>query len=588
MLSSANRNMLWASTFVDELARAGLRAAVIAPGSRSTPLAFAFAANPRVTVYSLLDERSAAFFALGIGLQSGIAAAVLCTSGTAAANFLPAIVEANHARVPLLVLTADRPPEARSSGANQTVDQLKLYGDQVRWFQDVALPESNPSELMLRYLCSLADRALAVAAGTPAGAVHLNFPFRKPLEPTIAPGDTDRSSAAGGTKDRERPQLQITSAAQAPSVEQVRAVVDMLQGYRRPLIVCGPRCAGPAFVVAVQRLAARARVPLLADALSGVRFAHRPEGAAVLVFGLYENYIGSAVLPDPDLILRFGAPPISAALERLIDGTDAPQILISDSGVYEDPSHRLSALFRCDPAELCDSASEAIAAHPPLNAAGWAGQWAACEARAATAIAAAFASNGVEGSVVAAVATAQPAASPLFIGNSLPVRHLDQFAAVCISQVAVYCNRGASGIDGTISSALGVAASSGQRVTVLLGDLAFYHDLNALLALRRCGLQAIVVVLNNDGGGIFRRLPVAQFDPIFTDLFLTPHGLEFSGAAALFGLRYQLVDHIREFGAAFSAAMGRSGSQLIEVRTDSAAHELVRQRIRSALLDPAL
>ena len=585
MLSSANRNMLWASTFVDELARAGLQAAVIAPGSRSTPLAFAFAANPRITVYSLLDERSAAFFALGIGLQSGRAAAVLCTSGTAAANFLPAIVEANHARVPMLVLTADRPPEARASGANQTVDQVKLYGDQVRWFQDVALPEANASELMLRYLCSLADRALAVAAGVPAGAVHLNFPFRKPLEPTVVPGDIIRDPLGAGDMDRDRLHLQISSGAQTPSDEQVRSVVAALQNSARPLIVCGPRCAGAAFVAAVQRLAAQLRVPVLADALSGVRFARHPDGSADLVFGLYENYIGSAVLSAPDLILRFGAPPISAALERLIDGTSTTQILISDSGAYEDPSHRLSALLQCNPAELCDAVSAALAAHPPLVAAGWAGQWAACEARASMAVAAAFESDGVEGSVVASVAAAHPAGAPLFIASSLPVRHLDQFAAVRTTQMPVYCNRGASGIDGTISSALGVAASSGQRVTLVLGDIAFYHDFNALLALRRCGLHAIIVVLNNDGGGIFRRLPVAQFEPVFTDLFLTPHGLEFSGVATLFGLRYQLVRHIREFGAAFSAALGRSGSQLIEVQTDSAADELVRQRILSSLRD---
>ena len=587
MLSSANRNMLWASTFVNELARAGLRAAVIAPGSRSTPLAFAFAANPHITVYSLLDERSAAFFALGIGLQSGRAAAVLCTSGTAAANFLPAIVEANHARVPMLVLTADRPPEARSSGANQTVDQLKLYGDHVRWFQDVALPEANPPELMVRYLCSLADRALAVAAGEPAGAVHLNFPFRKPLEPTVVPGDIDRGPTEAGSIGREQPQLKISSGAHLPSDEQVRAVVAALQGSNRPLIVCGPRCGGPAFVVAVQRLAAQMRVPLLADALSGVRFADPPEKAAELVFGLYENYVGSAVLAEPDFVLRFGAPPISAALERLLDAGCAPQILISESGVYEDPSHRLSALFRCDTAELCASVSAALAAHPPRVAAGWAGQWAACEARAATTIVASFESDEVEGSVVAALAAAQPTGVPLFIASSLPVRHLDQFAAVRANHVPVFCNRGASGIDGTISSALGVAASSGQRVTLVLGDLAFYHDLNALLALRRCGLQAVIVVLNNDGGGIFRRLPVAKFEPVFTGLFLTPHGLEFSGAATLFGLRYQLVQHTREFGAVLGAALGRSESQLIEVQTDSSAHETARQRILSALRDPA-
>ena len=583
MLSSANRNMLWASIFVDELARAGLRAAVIAPGSRSTPLAFAFAANRQITVHSLLDERSAAFFALGIGLHSGRAAALLCTSGTAAANFLPAIMESNHARVPMLVLTADRPPEARASGANQTVDQVKLYGDQVRWFQEVALPEANPSDLMLRYLRSMADRAVALAMGTPAGAVHLNFPFRKPLEPTVVDGDVPNDPAGSGVQSAHEPQLRISSGAHSPRAEQVRAVAEALHSAQRPVIVCGPRCGGAGFADAVQRLAVQLRVPLLADALSGVRFAHRPAGAAEVVFGLYENYAGSAVLPQPDLVLRFGAPPISAALERLLDGSSALQLLVSESGTYEDPVHRLGALYQCDAAELCALVSAELVSRSMRVATGWTAQWAGCEARAATVIAAEFDSDAVEGSVVALVGAAQPEGVPLFIASSLPVRHLDQFAAPRATLMPVYCNRGASGIDGTISSALGVAASSGQRITLVLGDLAFYHDLNALLALRRCGLQAIIVVLNNNGGGIFRRLPVAKFEPTFTDLFVTPHGLEFSGAAALFGLHYQLIVEIREFKAAFHAALAGYENQLIEVQTDSAAHEVARQRIIAAL-----
>lgn len=575
-MQAPNRNLLWAKVFVDELARSGLRAVCIAPGSRSTPLAVAFAEQPQIKIYSLIDERSCAFFALGLALASEQPVAILCSSGTATANFYPAIIEAHYSGVPLIVLTADRPHELRDSGANQTVDQVKMYGDHVLWSVDVALPEAQPPALVLRSLRTLANRAYATADGrigaTVKGAVHLNFPFRKPLEPTPVQGDLHESTdeRAGSVFTH------IVRSEFPPSEAQVQRVMEVLRDARRGLIVCGPRHVGDTFHETIADLAQATGFPVLADALSGARF--HPHTARII--GAYDSFLRTAAWESPDVVLHFGAAPTSQALDDYLNRiTPAARIAISRDGQWHDPNHRLTDFIWADPALLAKQIVRRLADNPIKTFdQRWAQEIARAEAAAWEVINDALAAGAYfDGVVLADVLDLIPDPALLFVASSLPVRHLDQFAKPNAKALRVFANRGASGIDGTISSALGAAAANPELpLTLVLGDLAFYHDMNGLLALKRCGIKATIVVINNDGGGIFYRLPIAKFEPPFTDLFVTPHGLNFEPAAQMYGLDYALAHDRETFRRAFAASLASPNTTLIEVPTN-AEHDLARR-----------
>lgn len=582
-MTAPNRNTLWAGIFVDELSRAGLRAVCIAPGSRSTPLTLAFAEHPDITVYSLLDERGAAFFALGLALASESPVALVCTSGTAAANFYPAIVEANYAQVPLLVLTTDRPHELRHSGANQTIDQVKMFGDHVRWFVEVAPPEANPPAITLRSLRSLACRALAATQGFPPGPVHLNFPFRKPLEPTPVPGDVpERLADAPWQRPAGQPFTQLSRGQLLPSMEQTQALVEAIQNAPRGLILCGPRCPGGDFPQAVTRLARAAGYPILADALSGVRFGRHTIEAEGLIFSGYETFWRPDALrvESPELILRFGAMPISAALNDYLAATTGCRIVqISGDGLWQDDLQTTTDFIWADPAAVCSAVTEQLQqAAPRPQPTGWLAALQQAERQTWQTFTDLRSESFFEGAILADVVELLPEAALLYVASSLPVRHLDQFARPNSTNLRVLANRGASGIDGAIASALG-AAAAGQPLTLVIGDLAFYHDMNSLLALRRCGLKATIVLINNNGGGIFYRLPVAKFDPPFTELFVTPHGLDFAPAAQMFGLEYNLATDRDNFRRAFTEAMDAAIPYLIEVPSDAVFHEQMRREM---------
>jgi 2-succinyl-5-enolpyruvyl-6-hydroxy-3-cyclohexene-1-carboxylate synthase len=603
MIEAPNRNILWAKVFVDELARGGLEAVCIAPGSRSTPLVIAFAEHPAIKVYSHIDERSASFFALGLALASERPVALVCSSGTAAANFYPAVIEARYSGVPLLLVTADRPPELRGSGANQTIDQIKLYGDHVLWSVDVALPETQPPDLALRNLRGLAARALDTALGIPKGPVHLNFPFRKPLEPIPVEGDRH-------TVESERPAgvpfTRISRPALLPTSSQIADLQTVLLNRPRRMIVCGPRCPGGDFPAAVTALAQQIRAVILADPLSGLRY-HPVSGPAVI--SGYDSFLKTEPKPEPaDVILHFGGAVTSQPLDDYMNSTNPIIIRLSDDGLWSDPTHRASQVIWADPTATCRRLTtewqrttdiarlESIPAplSPPSAAMGeglgvralslseqnWIDRLQQAD-EATRQIIAAEPGPYFDGLVARDLLAALPDGANLFIANSLPVRHLDQFGLATTKQVQVFCNRGTSGIDGNVSTALGAAAFTPAQPTVFLGgDLAFYHDMNGLLALKRCGLRAIFVVINNDGGGIFHRLPIAGFDPPFTELFQTPHDLHFEGAAQMYGLEYARVEDGPGLQSAFAAALdrwARGDSSLIEVITEP-RHDLARRK----------
>ncbi|WP_256298838.1 2-succinyl-5-enolpyruvyl-6-hydroxy-3-cyclohexene-1-carboxylic-acid synthase [Haloarchaeobius salinus] len=584
-----NRNVLWAETLVDELAAGGLTAACIAPGSRSTPLTVAFDAHDDIEAFSHLDERSAAFFALGRGRRTGEPTALVCTSGTAAANFHPTIVEANQARVPLLALTADRPPELRDSGANQTIDQEKLYGRAVRWYRD--LPEPEPTPRKLRRLRTDAARALAEATGSDAGPVHLNCPFRKPLEPTPVAGDVpenwhegDERAALGRGADGT-PYVRRHQGRPELGDGELCDLADAVGGADSGLVLAGP--ADPATLAdddwpaAVAALSAATGFPVLADPLSSVRFGeHVGYRDDATVLGGYDGYVHALDL-DPDFVLRFGASATSKPLRKALAEIDAPQVIVDPMGEWRDAEFVCSDLVVADPTRTARALAEAVGASTDSD---YADRLADVESRYWEHVEEFIADETPEGAIAHRVLADAPDPATVFVSNSMAVRDADRFGVPRDADLTVLANRGASGIDGILSTGFGAGSATDDPLVVLTGDLAYYHDMNGLLALARCGVDATVVCVNNDGGGIFHLLPIEEFDPPFTEQFVTPHGLDFAPTGDLYDLSFQRVGP-DEFADTYRESLAMDGTQVIEVPFDAGTSHRVRERLADSVAD---
>ena len=569
-----NRNVLWARALVAELHEAGVRAVCLCPGSRSTPLTVAFDEHPEVRTFSHLDERSAAYFALGRGRRTGEVTPVVCTSGTAAANLHPAVVEAHRSRVPMLLLTADRPPELRDSGANQTIDQEKLYGDAVRWYRDVAEPEAEPRKL--RSLRTTAARAVAKAEGTPAGPVHLNLPFRKPLEPVHVEGDVPDDLPALVAEGRDGAFVTTTPGHVVPDDVDVQTVARALEA-ERGLVVAGPADAPGPDPEAITALAHATGFPVLADPLSGLRFGSPTRVAPIL--GGYDGFLaggGVADWPDPEVVLRFGASPTSKPLRKYLAGTGARQLLVDPAADWREAEFAATDLVVADPSRLAAVVARHVSG--PSSAA-WRERWEAAESAHWDVVEAE--EEPFEGAVLADVAELAPEPATVFVSNSMPVRDADRFAKPRAKGLTMLGNRGTSGIDGIVSSALGAGSATTDDLTLVTGDLAYYHDMNGLLALSRCAVDATIVCVNNDGGGIFHMLPIESFDPPFTSQFKTPHGLDFSHTEGLYDLEFTRIEGgDREgFRDAYAESVATEGTEVIEVTSDAEASHGIRERL---------
>ncbi|MEF8790917.1 MAG: 2-succinyl-5-enolpyruvyl-6-hydroxy-3-cyclohexene-1-carboxylic-acid synthase [Haloarculaceae archaeon] len=599
-----NRNTLWGRVIVDELVAAGVDAACIAPGSRSTALTVAFDEHPDVEVYSHLDERSAAFFALGRARRTGRPTPLVCTSGTAAANFHPAVIEADRSRVPLLVLTADRPRELQDSGANQTVDQEKLYGDAVRSYR--TLPEPEARARKVRSLRTAVSRALHTSVGVPPGPVHLNVPFRKPLEPTPVEGDVpagwadDHPLAARG---RDGPFVAATRGRVELSAADRARLVEAVESADSGLLVCGPADRPTPSRDAMRGLALATGFPVLADPLSGLRFGRHVGTSGVTVCGGYDSYL-DGFEEYPEVVLRFGASPTSKTLRcYLRDATlesGTRQFVVDPAGGWREAEFAASDLVIADPTPLAAALSGRVDREPDrfgdriadLERGYWSlldgdGAVGAGEAAARASGDEGGAGDGfIEGDVLADAAALAPDPATLFVSNSMPVRDLDRFGRPRAADLTVLGNRGASGIDGITSTALGAGSATDDPLVLVTGDLAYYHDTNGLLAVERCGVDATIVLVNNDGGGIFHLLPIEGFDPPFTGQFRTPHGLDFEPTADLHGLEFARTRDRGTFRERYRESVGSEGTQVIEVAFDSASshrgREARHERVRTA------
>ncbi|MFC5135055.1 MULTISPECIES: 2-succinyl-5-enolpyruvyl-6-hydroxy-3-cyclohexene-1-carboxylic-acid synthase [Haloferacaceae] len=604
-MTAPNRNTLWARAIVGELVAAGVDAVVVSPGSRSTPLTMAAARHEDLHLFSQLDERSAAYFALGRARRTGRVTPLICTSGTAAANYHPAVMEADNARVPLLALTADRPPELRDSGANQTADQEKLYGDAVRLYKD--LPEPAAADRALRSLRTTVDRAVAAAEGADAGPVHLNVPFAKPLEPTPVEGDVPDGLDPSATNGRDGPYVDVTPGSPEPEETALRELAKALSADRG-LIVAGPADPPGLDPEAVTALSHATGYPVLADPLSGLRFGGHTRVAPVI--GAYDAYLSTAVAgagsadgsaddwTDPEVVLRLGASPTSKRLRKYLAGTGADQYAVDPAGRWREAEFAATDLVVAEPNRLCARLSRLVSGGG--GDPEWREQWETADRvtrehhRGDRDVGGSSAGQTGfhEGDVLRVVAEESPDPSTLFVSNSMPVRDLDRFVPPSTTNLTALGNRGVSGIDGIISSALGAGSATTDDLTLVVGDLALYHDTNGLLAIDRCGVDVTVVLVNNDGGGIFHALPIESFDPPFTSEFKTPHGLAFEPVADLHGLEYARIDarpasETTDPADALAEAYGRArdadGSHLIEVRTDAESSHRTRERLAATV-----
>jgi 2-succinyl-5-enolpyruvyl-6-hydroxy-3-cyclohexene-1-carboxylate synthase len=554
-----NAGHAFALVLVDELARHGVTDAVLAPGSRSTPVALALAGDARIRLHVRIDERSAAYLAVGIARTTGRPVPVLCTSGTATAHFHGAVMEADQSRVPLLVLTADRPPELRGVGANQTVDQTALYGGAARLSVDVGVPEARAESV--HYWRSVLSRAVAVAlgrSGGPAGPVHLNLPLREPLTPT------DDGVGFPWPLDGRPGNAPWTASARAP-VAAPDDLVALVGAANRGVVVAGDGLA-PGDVEGVVAFARDSGWPLLAEPHSNARRGPALRAADALLSD------GRFVAEHrPDLVVVAGR----AGLTRPLLGWLAaqPHVVVDRDGIWADPTRSAQAVFRADPAALVDCATKAPGE--------WAIAWAEASAAAATAVDEILEGDDrlTEPRVARDVAALLPAGGALVVASSMPIRDLDLTMAPR-DDITVVANRGVSGIDGFVSTAAGVALSHPGRTVALAGDLSLLHDVNGLVADPRPDLTLVVV--NNDGGGIFSLLPQATGgDPAtFERLFGTPHGVDLPALAVAYGVRFARADTADELAAAL--AKSPQGIDIVEVRSDRADNAELHGRLRAA------
>ena len=553
-------NSCWGALTMEVLARLGIQTVVTSPGSRSTPLTVAAARNPRIEALSILDERSAAFYALGLAKSTGRPVALVCTSGSAAANYWPAVVEASMGGTPLLLLTADRPPELRNCSSGQTIDQCKIYGDYVRHFAELSLPQASPD--MLVYLRQTLVHAVHISLSANAGPVHLNFPFRDPLAPD--------SQSSEPVVDAETLEVASTVITRPCEVVPLGSVIDMvalerLSSHTKGIIVVGtesPCCADEAFSDAIAMISDKLGWPVIADALNPLR--SHAKGNPLLITRydafLRDAHKAEAILPTA--ILQIGSLPTSKVLRAWLSSLDAVSFLLTSRPINTDPLHRIATPLYGD--------AQVLAGHlqPQRVEANWGKQWSAIEQETANGLDSKMLSieTMFEGKVSWLLSKHLPVDTSVFLASSMSVRHAEYFWEASSRGYSIVCNRGANGIDGTLSTALGVA-HRGVPCVLLTGDLAFLHDSNGLLAASQLKGSLTVVLINNNGGGIFEHLPVSKIDSPFEGFFATPQSVDLAKLCEAHGFHHEQIHSWDDFIPSIEV-LPESGLRILELRTD--------------------
>jgi 2-succinyl-5-enolpyruvyl-6-hydroxy-3-cyclohexene-1-carboxylate synthase len=559
-------NRIWSGLVIEELVRCGVTTLCISPGSRSAPLVIAAAENTRACTLVHTDERGAAFYAMGYAKATGRPAALICTSGTAVANYFPAVIEASQSTVPLLILSSDRPVELRDTRSPQTINQVNIFGDYLRWHFDLPAPDTAVSP---SFLLTTVDQAVYRAVSRPAGPVQINCQFREPLISDRQKGYWDTYlSVLDPWQKTGRPFTTYAKSESIPSTEEVARIREIIGRSKNGVLIAGQLSAGTD-KEAIIRLASELGWPLLADINSGIRFACSASESAHNVVAHYDLYLRMEKFRkkfSPDLILHLGGMPVSKSLNQYVEESHAEYVVVNAHPFRQDPMSRVTQRIEANPARFALQLSERIQKIPS----GLTGIFCKAEEISRTVIRDSVLplDDISEWAVSHIIFESVAEDSGIYLSNSLPVREADAFAACSHKRLAVGCNRGANGIDGTIASAIGFAAGLNRPTTLLIGDLAVLHDINSLALIKKIEVPVSIVLVNNDGGGIFSFLPVAKLTEYFERYFVTPHGLKFKKAAELFRLPYESPESLSSFRRVYQRAIDSGTSSIIEVHTE--------------------
>ncbi|MBU2492820.1 MAG: 2-succinyl-5-enolpyruvyl-6-hydroxy-3-cyclohexene-1-carboxylic-acid synthase [Bacteroidetes bacterium] len=581
MKKHINRNILWADLFVKQLAACGVRYVCISPGSRSTPLTFAFAENKNIKKYVLIDERSSAFFALGLAKSSNTPVAVVTTSGTAAAELYPAIIEAYYQRTPLIICTGDRPPKYYNCGANQTINQINLYKNHIRKYYNAGLPSISKSKL-LKIKKTAAD-AFYLSMHDNRGPVHINFPFDKPFEPDSYTDKIDSKLL----NDISSVNFNGLNNSKLSDIKIPEKIFQIIRNSDKGIIFCGPGEYDNSFISLLKKFSSKNNFPVFASALSSVRFSKNK-----FIVSNFDTFLRSAKFIqnfDPQIIIQFGAAPTTNPALEFFEKSKAKIILVNEFGDLMDPSKNAGTIINLKPEsfikeffrkESLKSETKPKVDNKYFNTIKTIDEN-ICEIRRREIFCAEF---PFEGRIINEVISLLPDNSNLMISNSMPARDLEYFSEVSDKHIKVFSNRGASGIDGITSTALGIAASSKKQTVLITGDLSFYHDLNGLLGAKNYKVPLVIILINNNGGAIFDMLPISKYQNVFNDYFKTPHTINFSKIVEGYNGNFVNIKNWELFNTEFKKALSLTNFTVLQIKTDSSKSHLLRKKFSNESL----
>jgi len=577
-----NKNIAWAETFVKEIVAGGVKYVCISPGSRNTPLTWAFAHNKNIKKYVNIDERSSAFFALGLANRTDTPVALVCTSGTAAVEFYPAIVEAFQQRIPLLICTADRPPELRYTGTNQTINQDNLYKNHIRFFTDVGMPDMSVKKITS--LKKTAVNALEICCFKNKGPVHINFPFRKPFEPDNFTDDINRKMKNLLVKTIQKSHTH-NAEIKLSGEKWFLNIAEKLIHNQRGIISVGPERYSKEFYTNVIKLSRILQYPILADGCSQLRFLSYSNNkfsgqSQKITFGInniicnYDAMFRSDSFLKvflPEIILHFGRTSTSKGMEEFFGKHSPLKIMINEDGDFFDPT-RKGKSYKSSPSHFCKSIVECLRVDKILrDKAQWLEPYLYADQlldmlKHKILFKSPFLN---EIRIINEFLDSVPVNSSIMLSNSLPVRDFDYWASCSSKHLTIFNNRGASGIDGIISTALGIASVKKEPVFLITGDLAYYYDLNAFMTAQKYSIPLIIILINNNGGGIFNSLPVSRYTKFLQEYLITPHQLNFEKLTNAFGVGYSKVKTWKGFRDSLNTAVAKKKPVVIEIQTDA-------------------
>ncbi|MCK9425955.1 MAG: 2-succinyl-5-enolpyruvyl-6-hydroxy-3-cyclohexene-1-carboxylic-acid synthase [Ignavibacteriaceae bacterium] len=579
-MKKINKNILWSTIFFEQLAKLGVKHVCISPGSRSTPLTLAAVYNKKLTCLKIIDERSSAFFASGIARTTGTPVVLICTSGTATAEYYPAIIEAYQQRIPLIVCTADRPPELVNKGANQMINQKNLYANHIRFFADAGLPGTSREKLEL--IKKLAVQSFEISALTNKGPVHINFPFEKPFEPESF---TDSIPLNLVLKYETREELKGNIKSVSKDSE---TLIKLIAKAKKGLIIVGPGEYNAKFPSLINAVSSKTGFPIFADGASQLRFGTTSKKN---VIANYDALLRSEYFIkdfNPDLILHFGRTITSKGLEQFLEKSSAPKYLINEFGDWFDPTRSAKNALAMKPYLFCQKLFE-VESFSKITTEKK--QWlkfvttanSTAEKIKNITFAASLFPN--EPKTINTLLENLPQKTNVMLSNSLPVRDFDFFASNLNKKITVFHNRGASGIDGILSTALGIAYCSKTPTVLLTGDLAFYYDLTSLLTAKQYNIPLIIILVNNNGGGIFQFLPIAKYENVFEQYFTMPHSLSFKNFVKEFGGDYSLIKKQSDFVKQMNKSLTTKNFSVLEIKTDAKTSLELRKKYWGAVSD---